>query len=293
VGDGLDPERNRAALARLFDEVATEARALAPGAPLLVLGHAHVKGAILSPKSERALFGFGPSAREAAEGAGAIDLATFPEGAAYVALGHLHLSQRVGARGQVRYAGSPIPLALAEADYPHAVSIASLGAAGAEVEEVRVPRTVPIVRLVARAGTSDEGPLELAEVLARIAALPSARDVLPARHAWLEIRVLPGAARAPALRAEIEAALDGRAARLVRLAIEEPERASSERRALPELGELDVRDVVRRRYEELRGAPMPPSHEHALEVVLARAVASVEEARAEARDAAVQRGSLA
>jgi exonuclease SbcD len=303
VGDGLDPERNRAALRRLFGEVAVEARALAPGAPLLVLGHAHVQGAALSPRSERSLFGFGgaPGAaggRNGALDAGAIDLGTFPDDAAYVALGHLHLAQTVAGRTAVRYAGSPIPLALTEADYRHSVSVVELRGGGAAVEEVHVPRTVEIVRLVAPRGGADgshgaPGALELDEVLARLAGLPSAEGVPRQRHPWLEIRVRLGERRAPALRAAIEEALRDRAARLVRLAIETEAPSPDEPTALAELGELEPRQVVRRRYEELRGAPMSSAHEQALDVVLARALAEVEDARAAAQDAAGQRGSLA
>jgi len=303
VGDGLDPERNRAALRRLFGEVAGEARALAPGAPLLVLGHAHVQGAVLSPRSERSLFGFGAAAaasggRDGGADAGAIELGTFPVEAAYVALGHLHLAQTVSGPTTVRYAGSPIPLALAEAGYRHSVSLVEIGPGGAAVEEVRVPRTVEIVRLVGpRAGMGaamgESDALELDEVLARLAALPAAQSAPRSRHPWLEIRVQLGDRRAPALRASIEEALAGRAARLVRLAIETEARSVEGPRSVAELGELEPREVIRRRYEELRGAPMPSAHAQALDGVLARALAEVDEARAAAQDAAGQRGSLA
>jgi exonuclease SbcD len=318
VGDGLDPERNRAALRRLFGEVADEARALAPGAPLVVLGHAHVQGAVLSPRSERSLFGFGRASTAPGErgstldagaldagalnagalDAGAIDLGTFPDDAAYVALGHLHLAQTVSGRTTVRYAGSPIPLALAEASYRHSVSVVEVGAVGAAVEEVRVPRTVEVVRLVAPAATTNGAPgaseaLELDEVLATLAALPSAESAPRPRHPWLEIRVRLGDRRAPALRAAIEEALRGRAARLVRLAIETDAPSPAAPESFAELGELAPREVVRRRYEALRGGPMSSAHEQALEAVLARACAEVDEARAAAEDAAVQRGSLA
>jgi exonuclease SbcD len=293
VGDGLDPERNRAALTRLFHDVADEARRLAPGAPLLAVGHAHVRGAVLSPRSERALAGFGPAAREAIEGAGAVEASTFPADAAYVALGHLHLSQDVGAASprRIRYAGSPIPLALAEAGYRHAVSVVELEPGGAVVEEVPVPRMVAIERLVAPSASGDEGPLEAAEVLAKIAALPAAAEVPPERHAWLEIRVRPGPRRVAALRAELEAALEDRAARLVRLTIDVQDAAAPARPPLPELGELPLREVIRRRYEDVRRAPMSPAHEQALEAVIARALDRVGRERAQAEDASPS-GSL-
>jgi len=102
-----------------------------------------------------------------------------------------------------------------------------------------------------------------------------------------------GDRRAPALRASIEEALAGRAARLVRLAIETEARSVEGPRSVAELGELEPREVIRRRYEELRGAPMPSAHAQALDGVLARALAEVDEARAAAQDAAGQRGSLA
>ncbi len=51
----------------------------------------------------------------------------FPEEAAYVALGHLHVPQTVGGRGTIRYPGSPVPVGFGEAGQQKEVVIVSVG----------------------------------------------------------------------------------------------------------------------------------------------------------------------
>ena len=56
----------------------------------------------------------------------------------YVALGHLHLNQKVG-ESQVWYSGSPIPLSFSEADSKKMVNIVTLEGKKAAVEKVEIP----------------------------------------------------------------------------------------------------------------------------------------------------------
>lgn len=284
VGDGLDSARNAAALAALHRAVADEARRAAPGAPLVVLAHAHVAGSQLSPTSERPLFGFDADS-------GAISVGTFGEAlrqpAAYVALGHLHFAQRVGTAGHVRYAGSPIPLSMAEADHRHSVSLVELGEP-VVVEEVPIPRTVPMHRLEGAGGA----PLAMEQVLEALAALPASGDVPRARHGFLSVRVAANGARPAALRSELDAAIAQRAVRLVRCLIEAEVASRPTVEGARDLGELDVRDVVRRRYEDVRQAPLTERHEHALGAALLQAAARVQEAREGEGEAVRQRGAL-
>jgi exonuclease SbcD len=109
------------------------------GTRSVVLAHAFVAGAAPS-ESERDL---------AVGGAASVPASTFA-GVDYVALGHLHAPQRVGANG--RYAGSPVAFSFSEAGHEKSVCVVEVG------EEV-VTRVVacPVARPLARLrGTLDE-----------------------------------------------------------------------------------------------------------------------------------------
>ena len=131
-----------------------------PGQALVATGHLYLTGGQAAWLSER---------RVLLGGVEALEGDMFGDELAYVALGHLHKAQRVG-RDHVRYAGSPIPLAMDEAGYNHQIVIVDLdGDRPAEIRSIPVPRTIEMLR-VPRSGAA---PLD--EVLAQLAALP-ARD---------------------------------------------------------------------------------------------------------------------
>ncbi len=56
----------------------------------------------------------------------------------YVALGHLHINQKVGGLDHVRYSGSPIPLSFSEAKTTHKVNIVTTGDS-VVVDEIDIP----------------------------------------------------------------------------------------------------------------------------------------------------------
>lgn len=174
-----------------------------PGQALVAMGHCYMVGTELSQLSERKILGGNQHALP-------VDL--FPEDVAYAALGHLHKAQRVGGREGVRYSGSPLPLSLSEAHYRHQVLLVELdGEALGSVRPLSVPRTVEVLRVPER----EAAPLE--EVLAMLAALPELDASAPERaRPYLEVCVSL-ARPEPALRRKVEAALEGRASRLVKL----------------------------------------------------------------------------
>jgi exonuclease SbcD len=138
--------------------LALDASPRRPGQALLLAGHCYVAGGRLSPESER------PVQRGNLD---PVPISAFPEGTAYVALGHLHRPQSVGDRPSVRYSGSPIPLSFPEADNPHQVVAVTLeGEAASEIRPIRVPRVRELLR-IPRGGP---GPKE--EVLAALRDLP-------------------------------------------------------------------------------------------------------------------------
>jgi len=217
-----------------------------PGQALLAMGHLHLAGGEASAWSER---------RIAIGGLEAVGPTGFGDDVAYVALGHLHRAQRVGA-DHVRYAGSPIPLAMVEADYAHQVIVVELaGDRVSEIRTLRVPRTVELVRVPRR------GPGTLAEVLVELAALAvHDRTVEAALRPYLEVRIRLDRPE-PRLRVQLDQALRDRHPRLVKITTD----VGGDRRSLAEaapaevLAELDPREVLRRRWQRDHVGEVPPA----------------------------------
>jgi exonuclease SbcD len=229
---------------------AVYARALAlgrarcePGQALVALGHLYMTGGQVSELSERKILGGNQHALPA-------DI--FPEDVAYVALGHLHLAQKVG-RERVRYSGSPLPLSLSERKYPHQVVVVELeGGEFVSAQARRVPRAVDMLRV------PDVGFAPLEEVLAGVRALSAQappedggekradRELPPP---FLEVAVAL-AEPEPALRHRLEEALEGRWARLARIGVSYSGHggALGEAVELPTLGTLTPEEVLRHRY---------------------------------------------
>ncbi len=134
-----------AAMGRVRADLATRAK----GTRAVVLAHAFVSGADVSA-SERDL---------SVGGAASVPPSTF-SGVDYVALGHLHGPQSVGANG--RYAGSPIAFSFSEARHRKSVAIVDLDGAQPAVKLVPCPVDRPLAVL---RGTLDDllGNLLLAE----------------------------------------------------------------------------------------------------------------------------------
>jgi DNA repair protein SbcD/Mre11 len=202
-GDGRDSDGASA----VYREVAAAARLrLRPDQAFIVTGHLYTAGAEPSLLSER---------RIAVGGQEALPPELFPADASYVALGHLHRAQRVLA-DHVRYAGAPIPLAMVESSYRHQVVVIDFeGARASQIRTLSIPRTVDIVR-VPRLGAAS-----LQEVLAELARLPALGDRSEAdpTRSFLEVVVALHRPE-PRLRTTIDAALEGKWPRLIRLGVE-------------------------------------------------------------------------
>ncbi|HWO22607.1 MAG TPA: exonuclease SbcCD subunit D C-terminal domain-containing protein [Kofleriaceae bacterium] len=245
-------------LAAVYGDVVAAARERrAPDQALIVTGHLYVAGADAQFLSER---------RVSIGGQESAPLRLFPDEISYTALGHIHRPQRVG-RDTIRYAGAPIALSLDEVDYKHqALAIDFDGARVAQIRALPVPRVIEIVRVPRR------GAAPLAEVLDALRALPPATETSDERSAaergrsprgidpmrpFLEV-VVALERPEPKLRALVEAALEGRRARLVYLHVEQTgDRATlGDRVAMQRLAELDPRDVFVRLWA--RGHAEPP-----------------------------------
>ena len=210
---------------------------------IVAMGHCHMVDGTASLESER---------RIVIGGTEALPAAIFDPAIAYAALGHLHLAQRVGQQEHLRYCGSPLPLSFAEVGYQHQVLRIDLaGGVAQTVTPLPVPRAVELLRVPAK-------PAPLDEVLAALAALD-----LPERplheQPFLEVRVLLDAPE-PGLRGRIEAALEGKHARLAKI---EPTRkhdaggADTSAMSLDQLAQLQPDDIFRRLYLQKFGDDAP------------------------------------
>ena len=225
---------------QVYAEVLDAARErCGPDHALIATGHCYMVGTELSLLSERRILGGNQHA---------LPVDIFPDDVAYVALGHLHKAQHVGGLEHVRYAGSPIPLAMGEARYRHQVCVVEFsGRSLTGVESLTIPRAVDIMR-VPRIGAAP-----LTEVLAAIDAMPA----LEGNHhsnkeprPYLEICVsLPRPE--VNLRSIIETALDGKQPRLLKLAIEYAGTGLALGAAIPEINlrDLDPAQVFLQRYQ--------------------------------------------
>lgn len=128
-----------------YERIADHCAAQYAGVPLLAMGHLYVNGATVS-ESEREIHAVGGQAAFAPD--------HFPAGFDYVALGHIHVPQRVGSGESVRYSGSPIPLSFGERDNRHHVlELTLIDGKITNIESLAVPRCRLLKRV---SGTLDE-----------------------------------------------------------------------------------------------------------------------------------------
>ncbi|MEI8326994.1 MAG: exonuclease SbcCD subunit D C-terminal domain-containing protein [Betaproteobacteria bacterium] len=231
-----------AALYRSAFEYASSKRA--PGQALIAMGHCHLSSAKASEDSERRIM---------IGGAEALSAAIFDAQIAYVALGHLHLAQKIGADPTRRYCGSPLPMSFSEIDYAHQVVVFDLqGERAVDIRELRIPRTVELLRV-------PKVPASLEQVLAELAALdpPSCDELL---WPYLQARVLLDQPE-PGLRAKIEAALQNKQVRLVRIETSYAPNSSTGTASavsVDELNSLAPSDFFGRLYQHRFHSAPPP-----------------------------------
>ena len=216
-----------------YSQVLAEARrVLQPEQALIAMGHCHMVGSTISQMSER---------RVVIGNQHALPDDIFPDDVDYVALGHLHKAQRIGGREHVRYSGSPIPLSMGEAGYHHQVAIADFEKGTLDdLRIVPVPRTTDLLCI---------GPGALPTVLASLDALEARREGEDLQCPYLEVGVRLDSPVSD-LRDQIEAALKGKRARLVKISISYTgdRKTLSEARPGQRLADVSPHDVLLRRY---------------------------------------------
>ncbi|NTW99491.1 MAG: exonuclease subunit SbcD [Geobacteraceae bacterium] len=188
--------------------------------PLVAMGHLFTAGGTTVD---------GDGVRELYVGSLAhVSRSIFPEGIDYLALGHLHVPQRVGGEEHLRYSGSPLPMGFGEALQQKEVLLVDFSEGDRSITERIVPLFQPLERI--------SGTIEA--ITSRIFHLKAEGS-----SAWLEIEYT-GAELPGDLRGLLEDAVKGslleiRRIKNNRLATLVMQQLSSTE-SLDELGELDV-----------------------------------------------------
>lgn len=191
----------RGDLASLYAEVADAASARAADLPVVLTGHLHLAGGEVSLDSERRIVIGGEEAQASS---------LFDARAAYVALGHLHRPQTVAGATLIRYAGSPIPMSIAERNYRHSITVVDIGASGTTATEVEIPRRAAFLSLPADGAQ----PLEAVEQL--LASFDFGEPASRGARPFVEVCVLLDRPQ-PGVAQRVQAALEGKPIRLTRV----------------------------------------------------------------------------
>lgn len=170
------------------------------GQAIVAIGHLQATGAEIAEKdySERTIIG----------GLECVSPDTFPEQIAYTALGHIHKSQRVSGRDNVRYAGSPIPMSFAEKHYHHGVVMVTVE--NGQAVEIEKREYTPLVRLLSIPAKEAASPEDVLKELSEL------EVPLNEYHPYLEVKVLLTGPE-PMLRQQIEEILSDKPVRLARI----------------------------------------------------------------------------
>ncbi|AJQ95233.1 exonuclease SbcCD subunit D C-terminal domain-containing protein [Gynuella sunshinyii] len=108
--------------------------------PIIAMGHLFTAGGTTMD---------GDGVRELYVGSLAhIEKSIFPSSIDYLALGHLHVPQKVGDEDHLRYSGSPIPMGFGEANQQKQVIVIEAKPNDLGIKEISVPCFQPLVRIV-------------------------------------------------------------------------------------------------------------------------------------------------
>jgi len=256
IGDLPPTDEGHNPVAALYEQVFDEADLVRDGKPLIATGHLNIAGGQVSEMSERRILIGGEES---------VPHDVFGDRANYVALGHLHRPQRIAGQDHIRYSGSLFPMSVSERDYDHGIVVVDCDQNDVTSIETRsIPRPVEFIR-VPQVDALPPDELETALIELDL------EDPGPDRRPYLEVSVRLSRPE-PDLRARIDAALDGKPVRLTRIAstrhdLDGTVRDDDIQHAF--LGDLDPKDVFRRKHEEAFGAGPEEDLMNAFQQVLA------------------------
>ena len=157
-----------------------------------------------------------------------IDKSLFPSVIDYLALGHLHVPQKVGGEDNIRYSGSPIPMGFGEAKQEKKVVTVDFSQSPHEIKEINVPCFQKLERI--------SGDLNI--ILEKIDQLRFENS-----SEWLEIEYT-GKEPAGSLRETLENAVEGTSIEIRRIKnrhfIQKLIKKSEKAEELDDLNEQDV-----------------------------------------------------
>lgn len=219
------------------------------GQALIAVGHLQATGSEIAERdfSERTIIG----------GLECVSPDVFTEQIAYTALGHIHKSQRVSGRENVRYAGSPLPMSFAERDYHHGVVIVTL--AEGWMVEIEKREYTPLVRLLSVPRGKATTPEEVLEELAHLPMVSEEFKEENPHFPYLEIKVLLTEPE-PMLRQQVEEAIADKAVRLARIVsvYRQAEENTLEEEVLAAgLQEMNPLQIVKATFENTYQSEMP------------------------------------
>jgi exonuclease SbcD len=229
VPDAADPYLDgiRELYRRITEEAFVMQAEQFPNAALIAMGHCHLHGGAESPESERRLI---------VGGAEAVGIDVFDARIVYVALGHLHRTQKFDA-GRVRYSGSPIPLSFAETEYRHQLLQLTLdNRTLSAVDEVLIPRSTTLLKVPAT------GALPIDELLLQLEALDLDLSLPPDQQPFLEVRVQETGPD-PTRRTRIEQALEKQPVRLASIKVERQAHESADSQSDKPLNTDSLKDI--------------------------------------------------
>jgi exonuclease SbcD len=158
----------------------------------------------------------------------------FPAGIDYLALGHLHIPQRVGGSDSIRYSGAPVPIGFGESGQEKSVVLVKFSGDAPRVANISVPRFQEMKTLQGDWQTIARGIDELKST---------------GNRAWLEI-IYEGDEIAGDLRGRLDEAVAGTGLEILRVRNSRVlERAMSGMTTDETLDDLDVTGVFNRCLE--------------------------------------------
>lgn len=233
------------------------------GQAIVAVGHLQATGSEIAERdfSERTIIG----------GLECVSPDTFPEQIAYTALGHIHKSQRVSGKENVRYAGSPLPMSFAERNYRHGVVKVTIDKGLTVSIEKR--EYTPVVKLLSIPEKKADVPENVFESLAHLPLIEP--DVsLNSAYPYIEVKVLVNEPE-PMLRQQIEEILADKAVRLARIV--SVYRQSEETTPVEEvlaagLQEMNPLQIAKATFENIYQTEMPENLEYLFKEALLRAI---------------------
>lgn len=228
--------------------------------PIVGMGHLHLTGGVTSELSERRLIVGGNEALPAS---------IFGSELAYVALGHLHKAQRVGAE-HIRYCGSPLPMSFSEVNYQHqALRIDFDDNTIRQIESLKIPRNVELLRIGA---TSDSATLSVDKVLRQLMEM----DLSPANpelQPFVEVSFVLEQPE-PDLKHRVELALADKPVRLARIQTRttSANQSNSGISTMHDMEQLTPEQVFQSLYARKYTDPMPDELRNAFSQIATQAL---------------------